>query len=163
MRDFFGRACYGSIASKCTRKNPLHRYRSIAALRSALKFTQIFPYILISISLFAILIGMLWFQHRTIAALQEEKKQSIEAQAYKDSVLTSLKDEVNLWYEETARPAAEKMSSENDYYKRVKMQTELITSYNSLWNRLVDECPEEYSAEFINWLILKYNKDFPIK
>lgn len=163
MRDFFGRARYGMIASKCTRKNPLHRYRSVAALRSALKFTRIFPYILISISLFATLIGMLWFQHRIISTLRQEQRQRIEAEAYRDSVFTSLKGKVNQWYEENVFPEAKRIAAETDPIKQANMRVDLANRYYVLWYQWVDECPEEYNADFTNWLLLKFNKEFPIK
>lgn len=157
MRDIFG-VRYACVSRHACRKDADARYGSVAALRSAWTFARRCPHYIVGLLL---ALCLAYFAYDFIG-MKKQMREAERVEKQRIGRLDILKERVNRYYEEEITPAITMMAAAPSYDEALKIWNGIIDNYNNFWRTIVDECPEESSAELINFIALKYNSDFPL-
>jgi len=146
---------YRRVVRKCTQDEPGRRYSSVAALRKAWKgFYR--PVGVMLVAMAAVALGAVVYQFN-----QDWKtyREVVDAENQRTEMLEAYKGKIDAWYVDNIVPfRRNEYSSPQAKIDSVQSVTE---RYIAFLKSTLDECPESIRPAVTDYLVFKYNSDFP--
>jgi len=157
MVGIFGRR-YAAVSRRCRRREPSGRYDNVAALRRAWKgyFRPLHLVAAVLLAAALALFAVQFYQQRSVLRSQTALIQE------RGDTLAVYKSIVDDWYSSEIPQYLSSLDSIPNENARTLFYGEFMDRYNSFWSSLYSECPESVRPALTDYLVFKFNAEFPI-